>query len=470
MIKKELLYLQIANTIEYQIKTEVLKVGDKLPSLRNICTEKGVSLSTASQAYLELESRGWIESRPQSGYYVCNTPKQFRKIPQTSQPIIAKREDGPEIIMDAVSINIQKAHIMLSSTMLSPELLPIAKLNKCIVNATRTLPNSGVLYDRTGSMKLKTQIAKRTLAWGGKLQADDIITTGGSIDAISFCLLALTQKGDTVVVESPIYFGIIRLAQSIGLNVIELPTNPITGIELEALKQAVEKKKVKLVILVTNFSNPIGSCMPDEHKREVVNLLEKHNIPLIEDDLYADLYYGTHRPNSCKTYDESGNVLWCGSFSKTLVSGYRVGWVAPGKYKEQVSKVKLYHSMFSSTITHEAIGLFLEVGRYESHLRKTRQVLHRNSLQFLRCVSEYFPDDTKVTRPTGSMNLWVELNKKYDTVELYNKAIANKISIAPGRTYSLQNQYNNCFKLSYGMQWSEKIEQALKTLGKLIKN
>jgi DNA-binding transcriptional MocR family regulator len=465
--KKENLYLQIANNIEHQIKKDVLKIGNKLPSLREVCNERGVSLSTASKAYFELESRGLIESRPQSGYYVSFTHKSFREIPSTSQPIIAKQEEGPENILYAVSSNIEKATVLLANGMLSPELVPIAKLNKCVLIATRTLPDSGVSYSRTGSIKLKIQIAKRTISWGGKLAPDDIITTGGSIDSISFCLLTLAQKGDTIAVESPIYFGILRLALHLGLNVLELPTHPITGIEVDALKKAIEKKKVKLCILVSNFSNPMGSCMPDENKKAVVKLLEKHNIPLIEDDLYADLFYGNHRPNSCKSFDESGIVLWCGSFSKTLVSGYRVGWVAPGKFKAQVEKTKMYHSMFSSTITHETIGNFLEVGRYENHLRKLRQTLHRNSLHFQRCISAYFPDDTKATRPTGSMNMWVELNKKINTVDLYNRAIANRISISPGRTYTLQNQYNNCFKLSYGMPWNSKIENSLKLLGKL---
>ncbi|MBI3233599.1 MAG: PLP-dependent aminotransferase family protein [Bacteroidetes bacterium] len=467
MDKKELLYIQIANSIEHQIKSDVLKIGDKLPSIRTVCSERGVSISTVSQAYFELESRGFIESRPQSGYYVSYAHKNFRNLPSVSQPIMAKKFDKVEDIMSIVIQNFENAQIYLSSASLSPELVPIAKLNKSLVTATRTLKDSGVGYSKIGSIKLKTQIAKRSLSWGGKLQADDIITTGGSIDAISFCLLSLTKRGDTIVVESPVYFGILRLAQSLGLHVIELPTHPVSGIEVDALKKVIEKKKIKLCILITNFSNPMGSCMPDENKKEVVRLMEKHNIPLIEDDLYADLYFGNHRPTSCKTYDESGIVLWCGSFSKTLVSGYRVGWVAPGKFKDQVERTKLFHSMYSSTITHEAIGNFLEVGRYENHLRKTRQILHRNSLQFHRCISEYFPEDTKVTRPLGSMNLWVELNKKSDVIELYNKAIVNKISITPGRMYTLQNQYNNCFKLSYGMLWNEKVESALKLLGKL---
>ena len=469
MLVSELLYQGIADIIEHQIKSDVLKAGDKLPSLRTICREQGVSMSTATQAYYELEKKGLIESRPQSGYYVSYAPKHFPGTPSTSKPVYTYGEEEIENVIANVSKNAASARLSFSAGTPDIALLPVAKLNKAMVHAMRSLPDSGVFYDINGNENLKRQIARRSLLWGGKLTEDDIVTTSGCMDAIAYCMISLANRGDTIAVESPNYFGILQLARNLGLNVLELPTNATTGVEIDALKKAIESNKVQLCLLVSNFSNPLGSSMPDEHKREIVRLMEKHNIPLIEDDLYGDLYFGHHRPSTCKTYDESGIVLCCSSFSKTLASGYRVGWVVPGKFKEKIERTRRYHSISSNVLVHEAVAHFLENDRYDNHLHKLRKTLHANAMQYLRCISEYFPDDTRVSRPQGGFVLWVELNEKHDTIQLYDRAIQKGISISPGRIYTLQKQYNNCFRMSCGLQWTERTEEGIKLLGELVK-
>lgn len=469
MPQTDLLYIQIANNLEHQIKHDLLRVGDKLPSLRTICNERGVSLSSAAQAYLELESRGLIESRPRSGYFVSFAHKYFREIPSTTQPKLTSSSEDQQEILTTIRANALRANVFLSSGVPALELLPVAKLNKAMIQAIRELPDHGLHYERDGNLRLKQQIARRSLLWGGKLREEDIVTTAGCEDAISFCLLSITKRGDTIAVESPTYFGILQMARNIGLNVLELPTNPVSGIDLEALEKAMKKDKIKACILVSNFNNPLGSSMPDKNKKTAVRLAEKYNVPIIEDDLYGDLYFGDHRPVTCKSFDESGIVLWCGSFSKTLAAGYRVGWVAPGKFLEKVKRTKNYHSLACNNIAHEAIGNFLENERYEHHLRKLRQVLHRTTLQFQRMIGDYFPEETKVSRPLGGFHLWVELGKKTDTVQLYNKVIQHKISFTPGRMYTLGKQYNNCMRLSTGLVLNDKVDAALKLLGSLAK-
>jgi DNA-binding transcriptional MocR family regulator len=472
MPKNDYLYIKIAENFESQIVNEVLKFGEKLPSVRTICREYGVSMSTAIQAYFSLETKSLIESRPQSGYYVCYTNKNYPQIPQTSSPA----DDFGDELADKLIAKVFKelvSHnetIMFSLGVPAIELLPIAGLNKSMNRALIDLPSGGVGYDYIqGNASLRRQIARLAYAWDGKITEKDIITTSGCINAISFCLASITKPGDTIAVESPCYFGILQLAKSFGLKVLEMPTHAEKGIEVDALKKAIENNKIDLCLLISNFSNPLGSCIPDESKKYIVQLLEKHNIPLIEDDLYGDIYFGKSRPKTCKTYDESGNVMLCGSVSKTLAPGYRVGWVIPGKYKNKILKTKLLQTITSPSVTQQAIADFLENGRYEHHLRNLRNILYLNSLQFLNAIGNWFPAGTKVSRPQGGYFLWIEFEEKYNTSELFEQALKHKISIAPGRMFSLQNLYNNCMRLNYGWIWNPRIENAVRTIGDLLK-
>lgn len=465
---KESLYQKIACALEEKIRNGTLKTGDKIPSLRMLHREYGVSMTTAVQAYFELEAKGLIISRPQSGYYVSYQPA-YLSVPSVSKPSGGTEPIGVETLISKVYSTLSNKEVTrFSLGVPENELLPIAKLNKELVNAMRNLQGSGTEYEEIqGNRKLRRDIARLTYTWNGNLNEDDIVTTAGAMNAISFGLMALTQKGDTIAVESPVYFGILQLAKSLGLKVLELPTHPVTGIEPDALKKVLSK--IKVCILVSNFNNPLGSCMPDEHKMEVVKMLSERGIPLIEDDLYGDVYFGNSRPKPCKAFDEEGLVLWSGSVSKTLAPGYRVGWLAPGKFKDKIIHQKLIHTVSSTTITQEAIANFLEKGRYEHHLRKLRSELHANSLQFARAVAEYFPEGSKISQPQGGFMLWVELDKRIDTTELYDLAIRQKINIAPGRMFSLQNQFSNCMRLSYGQRWSEQIDNKLKQLGRIAK-
>lgn len=467
-VNKSYLYENIAADITHQIHSGVLVSGDKLPSLRAIHQHYKVSISTALQAYYVLESRSLIRSVPQSGYYV-SYQLQTIALPNQSTPSLSLGNENTSNIVSKVYDSISSDHIMLSLGVPSAGLLPLPKLNKALSHALHTLPEHGSGYEHVlGNSKLRRQIARLSATWGGKLTENEIITTAGCTGAMFQTMIALTQKGDTIAVESPVYFGILQLALSLGLKVLELPTHPETGIELEALKTALQKNKIKLCLFISNFSNPMGGTMPAEHKKEAVRLLAHHQVPLIENDLYGDLYFGAERPVNCKTYDENGLVILCSSVSKTLAPGYRVGWLTPGKFTEQIRRVKFATTISSTTLTQEAVADFLEKGRYESHLKKLRNTLSSNSLHYREAIRKYFPEGTKISRPKGGFMLWVELDPKINTADLYDQTIKRKISFAPGRMFTLQNQYNNCLRLSYGLPWTPQINNAIKTIGNLI--
>jgi DNA-binding transcriptional MocR family regulator len=465
----DFLYQQIAKNIELKINSEVLRIGDKLPSVREICREQGVSMSTVLEAYYLLEGKGLIESKPKSGYFVCNLPKCKIAVPEISQPGSHADYDQTEMFIDRVFPGFYSQDFVLFSVGVpSQEFLPIARLNKCLTKAIQELPASGTQYEKVqGNERLRRQIARTSINWGGHIEADDLVITSGCMDALCLSVMATTIPGDTIALESPVYFGILQLAQSMGRNIIEMPTDPVTGIDIASLKKLVAYDKVDAVFVISNFNNPLGSCMPEENKRDLVRFLSDKEIPIIEDDIYADLYFGDHRPKSCKAFDETGNVLWCGSISKTLAPGYRVGWVAPGRFKTKLIRQKLYTSISSVTITQQVIAIFLETGRYENHLRKLRNTLHTNYLRMARCISENFPECIKLSKPQGGFMLWVEFPENLNTISLLDELAKEKISIAPGRVFTLQDQYLNCMRLSYGLSWNERVENALKSIGRI---
>ncbi|MBE9602317.1 PLP-dependent aminotransferase family protein [Pedobacter sp. MC2016-24] len=467
---REVLYRKIANTIEGQIASETLKIGDKLPSIRTVQKIYEVSLNTVKQAFLELESKSLIESRPKSGYYVSRSFSRRLAVPSVSTPKLSEKAYQPEDLISRVFDTLSDSSITkFSLGVADNSMVPIAKLNKSMLKVLRSMSDSGTAYEPVqGSVNLRRNISKWSFVWGGQLVEDDIVTTSGALNSIFNCLLAVTQPGDCIAIESPIYFGILQMIQSLGLKIIELPTNPITGIEIEALKKVLPK--IKVCLLVSNFNNPLGSCMPDEHKKEVVRMLAARHIPLIEDDLYGDLYFGTSRPAPCKLYDEEGLVMWCGSFSKTLAPGYRVGWVAPGKFKDKIIRQKMLQTISNPPLQAEAIADFLEHGRYDHHLRTLRSKLYSNCLQYQRAVEDYFPECTKISKPQGGFVLWLELDQGIDTAALYETAIKHKISFAPGRMFTQHNQFNNCMRLNFGLKWDKQLDFDLKKLGQIVKN
>lgn len=466
---KEILYLKIANAIESQIASETLKIGDKLPSIRTVQKIYDVSLNTVKQAFLELEGKSLIESRPKSGYYISNVFGRRLALPAISKPNINGKEHQPEDLITRVFDTLKDKDItQFSLGVPGHTLLPVAKLNKSVIKIIRNLEGSGTAYEPVqGSVNLRRNISRWSFVWGGKLAEDDIVTTSGAMNSIYNCLLAVTKPGDTVALESPIYFGILQMVKSLGLKIIELPTHPVTGIEIEALRKVLPT--IKACCFVTNFNNPLGSCMPDEHKKEVVRMLTEWNIPLIEDDLYGDLFFGTTRPAPCKLYDEAGIVMWCGSFSKSLAPGYRVGWIAPGKYKDKIIRQKMLQTISTPPLYQEVIADFMEHGRYDHHLRTLRQKLYTNCLQYQRAIEAYFPEHTKVTQPQGGFVLWLELRKQDDTTKLFEVAIRQKIGFSPGRMFTQYNQFNNCMRLNFGLQWDAQLENDLKRLGNLAK-
>lgn len=464
-------YIQVAEGLEKMIAEEVLRIGDKLPSVRMLSEKYGISMSTAFQAYYHLEGRGLIESRPKSGYYVRFNHQRFLELPDQVKPTALSHEVSvKEMIASIYSDIMAKDVINLALAVPDPSLVPAAKINKSVMYALRNTKDHCINYEHTqGNAELRQQVARLSLNWGGKIKPGEIVVTNGCLEAVMMCIKAVTNYGDTVAVECPTYFGIYQSIENLGLKVVEIPSDPSNGLDLESLQKAIKKYPVKACVAVPNFNNPLGTCMSDENKKKLVDIIAQHNIPLIEDDTYGELFFGKSRPKACKYFDTKGLVMYCSSLSKSLAPGYRIGWTIPGRYIEQVKQIKRVQNISSASLTQAAMAHYLKNGRYEYHLKNLRKALHTQSLRYMQAIIEYFPADTKISRPAGGFTFWIELNKKVDSFKLRTDAMKHKISIVPGKIFSASIDYSNYIRISFGKPWNDDIDYGLMMLGKLIR-
>ncbi|NMO18374.1 PLP-dependent aminotransferase family protein [Pyxidicoccus fallax] len=472
---KPKLYEQVAERLGDAIAAGTLRPGDRLPSVRQLSLRERVSISTVLQAYLHLESIGLIETRPQSGHYVRRRERPRLAEPQVSRPA-ASATPVPVTVSALVARVYRSAHeprlVQLGAAWPAPELLPVKRLHRELNALTREAGDAGIGYDLPpGCLELRQQLARRSLDWGCSLAPEDFVTTCGASEAVHLCLLAVARTGDTIAIESPAYYGTLQAIESLGLRALEIPSSPRHGMEPDALLAALERRRVAAVLVVPSFSNPVGSCMPEEHRKRIVQMLAERDIPLIEDDIYGDLHFGPERPRTCKSFDTTGNVMLCGSFSKTLAPGFRVGYVAPGRFRDRVELLKFSHTVATGTLPQLTIARFLQEGGYDRHLRALRRRLAAQVERMAEAVAEFFPEGTRVARPSGSSLLWVELPPRVDALALHAKALEAGVSIAPGPIFSARpDSYRNFVRLSCGHPWTPRIEGAMSTLGSLARS
>lgn len=467
--KGSFLYERIVADIAHRIDTGSLRPGDRLPSVRQFSRQHGVSISTVMQAYRNLEDRLLIEARPQSGFYVRTRIRRLPNEPEISTPPMTAYEVSITTLVEDVCSSVLNSEIIpLGAAIPGPDLLPTRQLNRLLAGVARQESRRSTQYLLPlGDLELRQEIARRSLDCGFHASSEDIIITCGCMEALTLSLRTVAREGDTIAVESPTYFGVLQLIESLRMKAVEIPTHPRHGISLEALEDALKGGNVSACLFMPNFHNPMGCVMSDEKKQELVALADKYEVPVIEDDLYGELFHETPRPKALKAFDTNNRILYCSSFSKTLAPGYRVGWAIPGRHLASVTQAKMASTIATAAPPQMAITAFLRKGGYDHHLRRLRKAFATNIARMTDSIGEFFPAGTRATRPKGGFVLWIELPKSVDALHLYQQALKHNIGLAPGPMFSATGTYTNCIRLSGGHPWSPKIETALKTLGKL---
>ncbi|REE18871.1 DNA-binding transcriptional MocR family regulator [Paraburkholderia sp. BL27I4N3] len=468
------LYRQLADQYRRAIGSGVLRPGDRMPSIRAFMQRHGVSLATATESYRVLERDALIDARPRAGYFVRVPPTAA--LPVASEPDLATLPGAAQFVgihsvISSIVSTFQRYPnaLNLGGATASPDLYPTDALQKAALRALRKRPTllTAAGHDQ-GDPALRAIIARRALDAGIQIGADDIIMTHGGIEAVNLALRAVTQPGDTVVVESPCFFGLLQALESLGLRALEIPASPTTGLAIEALAFALHTHPdIKAVVVVPNLQNPLGSVMPDTHKARLVELCAQAGIPLIEDDPYRELADAAQPPRSLKAWDTDGTVIHCTSFNKVLAPGMRVGWVNGGRWHPRIGMLKFAQSRHNEQLSQVVLAEFLQTNAYERHLRRLRDRLRLQRERMAAAIASSFPDGTRFTPPRGGMFFWIELPHAMSSTVFFEAALNDGIRVMPGTVFSNGGRFDHFIRLSSPSTDLDLADEAVRRLGRL---
>ncbi|WP_312722795.1 aminotransferase-like domain-containing protein [Stutzerimonas kunmingensis] len=463
-----LLYQRIAQQLAEDIRRGVYRPGERVPSVRKMSRQLSVSHATVLQAYANLEDQGMIRARPQSGFYVHQTPVLTAPTPDIAQVERPKLVTRSSIINQVLSESRREGLIPLGAAVPHVDYLPVRALHQQLAKVTRFhSPRAFSYMFSPGYEPLRRQVAIRMRDAGVVVDSSEIVITHGCVDALQMSLRVLTKPGDLIAAESPTYYGLLQLADLLGLKVIEIPSDPDIGMSLEALQLAAGQWPIKALVLTARLSNPLGVSMPDHRQKQLLSLAARFDIQIVEDDIYGELMFDQGQYKALKSNDRDGRVIYCSSFSKTLSPGVRIGWVIAGRHQAEIERLQTFSTHSACSVTQMGVAAYLENGGYDRHLRAIRQEYRKNLSAFQLAVQRYFPEGTQMTRPKGNFILWVSLPVRVNTQDLHVRALEWGISIAPGLIFSNTEQFNHCIRLNCGLPWNNETERALRTLGQL---
>lgn len=466
-------YEQLADLLAADIRSGQRAPGSRMPSIRTLTAQHGISPSTAFQAYYRLEEKGLVRARERSGYFVTGAVALPAPLSRTVAPPaqVAARVDISGLVFAVLDAAQQRDIAPLGSAFPSPALFPLQRLAQSLGRSMRrSQPWESVQHLPQGHAGLRQQIALRYLAMGMAQPPEDLVVTSGALEALNLCLAAVAQPGDLVAVESPGFYASLQTLERLKMRALEIPVHPQHGLDLDALEQALGRHPVKACWLMTSFQNPTGASLSAAGKQRLVALLAARQIPLIEDDVYGELYFGNQAPLPAKAYDQQGLVMHCSSFSKTLAPGYRVGWVAPGRFGPRITQLKLMTTLGASLPAQAALADYLQHGGYDKHLRRLRHVLESQHASLVAAIARYFPADVQVSKPGGGYFVWVVFAPGFDALALHQQALAQGISIAPGPMFSARQGLRHCIRLNFGHPWDARMEAAMAALGALVRD
>jgi DNA-binding transcriptional MocR family regulator len=466
--RSELLYLQIADSIATPIRTGTLARGERVPSVRELARQHSVSLGTVLQAYRLLEDSRLIEARPRSGYFVAARAPRLPEPGTSKPPSSSMAVDVSSLAARVMRLAHDPAYVSFGAACPSSDLFSEERVRRAVSRSAQRYRATLTTYTiGPGDESLRRAISRHALRMGCQLDARDVVVTNSCLESITLCLRSVTQPGDVVALESPTLFSFLEILENLHLRALEIPTHPRTGLSLDALQLAFDTQPVKAVLAVPTLSNPIGATMPPADRRRLAQMVAQRGVPLIEDVLYNDMAEDNEQRRAVRSFDTSGHVMICGSFSKTIAPGLRLGWVDAGRWGAQLTRLKQATSGSQSVMLERALADLLTQPGIEAGYRHMRATLAARVDEARGLIAQHFPKGTRVTNPAGGLILWAELPGNVDSLALFQACLGESIVIAPGKMFSATNHFLHCVRLGLGGTWDEAHRRALQRVGAL---
>jgi len=465
-LAQEYRYLQLEAWLLQCLKEQRWRPGERLPSIRNLCQEHGVSKATALHALQRLEAQGLVEARPKAGHFVS------QQIPRAQAPLSRTRIEAPRpVTVSDLLLDIMRrsAAFDILPESHSGELPPgIVALNRAIGRSLRRQRGEDYQYydEPAGDAGLREQLALHLSRRGLQVAPEHLCITSGCQHALFLALMASCKRGDVVAVESPGFYGVMQLIEQLELRVVEVPASSETGMDIDALEEVLRRWQVRACIVSPAFATPGGALMDDSAKRRLLALAEQYDLAVIEDDIYADTAFGAV-PDPLKAQDIEERVILCSSFSKCLSRDLRLGWISGGRWHARILHLKLVTQLASSRFLQRGVAEFMADGGLTAYLRRLRIEL-RERRDHLLSLLQAWPGEVRVSAPQGGLAVWVELADTVDTLAIYPEALRAGVVITPGPLFSVSGKFRNCLRLSYAHPWTTAREAALKQLPELL--
>ena len=441
------LYETLANEYIDAIKSQRLPFGSRLPALRVLAKQHKVSLTTATKAYEYLQQHGWIYPRPQAGYFVAN------KLEEESFPRLTSLQNqgrDPKNYSPVLGYNAGAEFFNpLGTSMIAPELQPTKALQRCIKRVASRSQQSLFSYPNPqGEVGLRQALSEHFRVDHFAFSAKDLVITNGCIDSVRIAIETLTKEGDTLAISSPCFSGLLDLLVALSRKIIEIPCTE-EGLDLDFYEACLKQGNIKASLFSTSHMNPSGRTLSNEQKQALAKLAQEYQTPMIEDDVYIELSHQGKPPLPTKYWDKEGYVIWCGSFSKTLAAGLRLGWCLPGRYLDAYIKQHSQTRFGINGLMQLSLAEFIHSGEYRSHVNRIRTQLNQQVYAYRNFLIENLPLNTKISVPDGGLVLWLQL-PDIDAKALELAANEEGVDIRSGACFSTHDAYGDCIRINCG--------------------